>query len=243
MKELLAIRTKIHERVKVLRNIDYFVSRPNFENLWILSTPEQKEELKEAIKLENKELVINWYQHHPYTDIGEQTLVQLRETAREMHIPNYSRLSKVDLLLTIKRIKENPSKEEDIVQVNMVPEIRKLVDLMTPLMIEATIPEDYFNLPEEIDLFSQNLVAEGYTWIEKIYNNEHRAAKNIKGLLSEEMWERYRLWADFGDHREVILLTEALQKFRKAVMSAKRPMIFKKSYVKSLITKIKKEYN
>jgi hypothetical protein len=242
MEELLKIRSKIHERVKVLRNIDYFISRPNFENLWVLSTPEQKEALRTAIGSKDKDSVIIWYRNHPFTDIGELSLIQLRETARLLSIHNYSRLSRVELLLAIKSAKECPNNVKEKIKVNYIPEIRKIVDLMIPIMIEATVPEDYFNLPEEVEFFPQELLQEGYEWIEKIYNKEHREAKNIKGLLSEEMWERYRSWADFGDHREVILLTEALQKFRKIVMNAKRPVIFKKSYVKTLIHKVKKEY-
>lgn len=242
MEELLRIRNKIHERVKTLRNIDYYISRPNFENLWVLSTVEQKQELKQAIKSKNKDAVINWYKNHPFTDIGELSLVQLRETARLLFIHNYSRLTRVELLLAIKSAKEQPNNVQEKVKISYAPEIRKIVDLMIPIMIEATVPEDYFNLPDEVEFFPQELLKEGYEWIERIYNKEHREAKNIKGLLSEEMWERYRQWADFGDHREVVLLTEALQKFRKTVMNAKRPMIFKKSYVKILIHKVRKEY-
>lgn len=242
MQELREIRSKIHEEAKRLRNIDYILGRPSFENLWMLSTDEQKEKLRIGINNRSKDYIINWYKNHPLIDIGEQSLLQLRETGKLMCIHNYSRLSKIELLSAIKNAKENPTCviEHPLENGEMIQEIRKLLDLMQPLLIEADVPEDYLDFPEDARYFEPETIEIAYKWITGIYNTEWRAAKSIKNLLSEEMWERYRTWADFGDHREVILLTEAIQKLRKAIMNGSRPNLFKKNQVKVMLNRLKK---
>jgi len=240
MQELRNIRLKIHEEAKILRNIDYILSRPSFENLWVLSSEAQKEDLQKYIVERSKDNIINWYKNHKLLDIGEQTLSQLRETAKTLCVPNYSRMSKPELLLAIKIVTENPEMP-DMTPIDMIPEMRKFIDTMRPLMIEATIPEDYLDFPEEAEDFDIKIISDAYLWLEEVYNKEFRGAKSIKSLLSEEMWERYRAWADFGDHREVLLLTEALQCLRKKIMTAQRPILFKRTMMKAYIIKLRKE--
>lgn len=242
MQELRELRSAIHEEAKRLRNIDYILGRPSFENLWVLSDEPQKLRLKAALMSKHKDAIINWYKSHPLIDIGEQTLIQLRETAKEMCIHNYSRLSKIELLVAVKSAKINPVSpiEHPLENGEMIIEIRRLCDLMNSILIEANIPEDYLDFPEDAKYFEQHIIEVAHRWILGIYNKEYREAKAIKSLLSEEMWERYRTWADFGDHREVVLLTEAIQKLRKVVMIGSRPELFKKASQKSMLHRLKR---
>ena len=242
MQELREMRSTIHEEAKRLRNIDYILGRPQFENLWILSDDSQKQRLKAALLSKHKDAIITWYKNHPLIDIGEQSLIQLRETAKEMCIHNYSRLSKIELLVAVKSAKINPvcPVAHPLENSDMILEIRKTCDLMEPLLIEANIPEDYLDFPEDAKYFEQHVIEVAHKWILGIYNKEYREAKAIKSLLSEEMWERYRTWADFGDHREVVLLTEAIQKLRKIMMTGSRPELFKKASQKSMLHRLKK---
>jgi len=242
MQELREMRSKIHEEAKRLRNIDYILGRPSFENLWVLSDNKEKDRLRIALLSKHKDAIINWYKNHPLIDIGEQTLIQLRETAKEMCIHNYSRLGKIELLVAIKSAKINPVclSEHPLENGEMITEIRRICDLMEPILIEANIPEDHLDFPEDAKYFEQHVIEAGHRWILEIYNNEYREAKTIKSLLSEEMWERYRAWADFGDHREVVLLMEAIQKLRKKITAGNRPELFKKASQKSMLHRLKK---
>ena len=242
MQELYEMRSKIHVEAKRLRNIDYILGRPSFENLWILSDDKEKERLRVGLHNKSKDFIIDWYKSHPLIDIGEQTLIQLRETAKDLCIHNYSRLSKIELLVAIKSVKMNPVdiSEHPLGNAEMIVEIRKTCDLMSTLLIEANILEDYLDFPEDSRFFEQYIIEAAHKWILGIYNKEYREAKAIKGLLSEEMWERYRSWGEFGDHREVTLLTEAIQKLRRAIMTGKRPDLFKKPSVKSFLQRLKR---
>jgi hypothetical protein len=241
MDRLLKLRSRLHEKIKTLRNIEYIIGRPSFENLWILSDEPQQEKLLNFVEQKNKEEVINWYRNHPFLELGDLTTVQLREMGRKYYVLNYSRLSKMELLLALRQAKENPTTHTSISRKALIPEMKKLIQLMLPILTEAGIPEDYLYIHEEAEELDKSLIHESFNWIEQIYNNEYRAAKAIKSLLSDELWERYRSWNDFGDHRETILLTEALQKLRKTVMVAKRPDLFKKTIVRNLVQKMRKE--
>jgi len=242
MHDLRVLRSQIHEEAKRLRNIDYMLGRFSFENLWALSDDEQKEKLRLHILAKNKEAIINWYKNHPYIDIGEQSLAQLRETGKDLCVPNYSRLNKIELLSAIKQAKIQPicHVAHPMCVEDLIKEIRKYVDLMLPLLIEANVPDDYLDFPNDAVYFELHVIEEAHNWILEIYNNPYRGARSIKNLLSDEMWERYRTWNDFGDHREVVLLTEAIQKLRKAVMNGRRPNLFKKQVAKLYLNKLKK---
>jgi hypothetical protein len=240
MQDLQEIRARIHEKVKTLRNIDYIISRSSFENLWILSTPDQRDLLKGHLDQGNKEGVIVWYKNHPLLEIGEQSLIQLRETAKKYCVPHYSRMNKIELLIAVHKASANPVPIPEETE-DAFDDLVKLIDIMAPLCIEANIPEDYLQVPVEAKDFDARIIMEAYKWINEIYNTVYREAKSIKNLLSEEMWERYRTWNDFGDHREVILLTEALQKFRRAVVTGDRPDLFKKHKLKYFLNRLQKQ--
>lgn len=240
MQELEKLRSNLRKEVNTLRSLDYIIGQISFENLWIVSDEKDKKRLLEIIEKRNKERLITWVKNHPSIDIGEKSLTQLRDAARDLGIKNYSRLSKIELLLSIKEAKAKPNKTP-ATAVELIEEMRKLIDSMQVVFNEAGIKEDYINLPELVEHFDLNIIQNAYTWITSIYNGVFREVKGIKILLPEEMWERYRAWGGFGDHREVVLLNAALQKFRKEVVTVHRPDLFKKTKTASIIKKIKKE--
>ena len=71
-----------------------------------------------------------------------------------------------------------------------------------------------------------DLVEEAYVWIKGIFDAEYATILKIKKLLSEEMWERYRVWGGFEDHRESVMLREAHEAFRAKLVSKLRPAYF-----------------
>jgi hypothetical protein len=231
MKRLNKARTQLHTEVKNLRNIEYMIQQSSFESLWIVSDDKQRNTILGIITARDKMRLMNWIRKHPSLELGEMSLAQLKEKGRELKIKNYSRMNKPELLMMIVAT----DKQEIIVDLTikeMIAEISEFNAEMEQLMLEAGIPDEYLCLPDKIHVIDGKYIIEGYEWISEIYNNVYRDAKTIKNLLSEEMWERYSTWEDFDDHREVILLKDALMNLRKQVVNIKRPVLFKKSRIK-----------
>lgn len=69
---------------------------------------------------------------------------------------------------------------------------------------------------------------EAHDWIYSIYLQEYTAVMEVKRLLPDEIWERYRKWGDYESHREMQLLSEALERLRKRLIEKNRPKLFKR---------------
>ena len=241
MLELAKIKINLHNEVNNLRSIEHYLKQSHFENLWILSDENQKENLRKILKNRDKQRLINWIRRHPSLLLGEKSIRQLRDDAREAYIPNYSRMDKLELLTTLKNYKKEPIKPSDLTNRDMILEITKLSDEMTPLFVEAKIKDDYLFVEPAAINFDKKVILEAFDWMHKIRDNQYQKVKRTKMLLPDELWIRYRGWGDFGDHREVVLLNEGLLILRKAVINSSRPDLFKKSKVKSFINKLAKE--
>ena len=206
-----------------LRAIYYLLEKPEFEALWMMSTPEQQKNLKALIKQGNKENVFAWVENHPDRDLGEKSVVELREQARLSGLKNWSRLGRTDLILILKEVKDNPNYEHK--DFNFLEDLKTLVAEMNPILEEAGLRAGYLQV--SIKDFSKIEIKDAHAWLLKIYENEFARVKKIKGLLSPEMWHRYMSWDDFADHREVVLLKEALNNLKKVVQTSHRPKILK----------------
>jgi hypothetical protein len=241
MIELSKIKNDLHNEVNNLRSFEHYLKLPHFENLWMLSDEKQKENIRVILKNRDKLRLINWIRKHPSLLLGEKSIRQLRDDAREAYIPNYSRMDKLELLTTLKNHKKEPIKPSDLTNRDMILEITKLSDEMSSLFIEAKIKEDYLTIDPAAINFDKEIILEAFDWTHKIRDDQFQKVKRIKMLLTEEMWVRYKSWGDFSDHREVVLLNEGLQTLRKAVINSLRPDLFKKSKVKSFINKLAKK--
>jgi hypothetical protein len=115
-----------------------------------------------------------------------------------------------------------------------------MIKEMQPLLREAGIKDDYLVIMDDSEILYAAFIKEGYDWLEHIYSILWKAAYNIKKLLPNELWERYKTWEDFDNHREVKLLKQALVHLSKAVRSHKKPDFFKKGRVRVEIKKRKK---
>ena len=237
MEDLNKIRAEIHQKVNSLRNIKYMIDQESFSNLWIISDDEQKKVVVDILKRRDKLRLINWIRKHPSLELGEMGVAQLKDKARELKIPNYSRMNKVELLLAInasnKILPEDQANDLSIEQI--VKEIKGFNKQMEKLFNEAGIPDEYLYLPENVEFIDVKYLIEGYEWISEIHNTVWRNAHSIKKLLPDELWERYKSWEAFEDAREVILLNEALVNLKKQVVNSNRPVLFKKSRLKSII--------
>jgi hypothetical protein len=241
MIELTKMKTDLHNEVNNLRSLEHYLKQQHFENLWMLSDEAQKDNLRKILKNRDKYRLINWIRKHPSLLLGEKSIRQLRDDAREAYIPNYSRMDKLELLTTLKNYKKTPIKPSDLTNRDMILEITKLSDEMSALFLEAKIKEDYLFVDPAAINFNKKVILEAFDWMHKIRDDEYQKVKRTKMLLPDELWIRYKGWGDFGDHREVVLLNEGLQTLRKAVVNSSRPDLFKKSKVKSFINKLAKE--
>jgi len=108
-----------------------------------------------------------------------------------------------------------------------INKIRRLFDEMRPILIEAGINFKFYELPEK-DQVKVEWCHEALNWLKEIYESVYKDTLKIKELLPEEIWLRYKLWGDFDEHREVILLNTALRKLHSRMVVLKRPIFFKK---------------
>ena len=240
MIELSELRQKLHQEVNNLRSIEHYLKQPHLENLWILSNKKKKDELIDIIEKKDKQKLMNWIRRHPSLELGEKTIRQLREDAKELFITNYSRMDKLELLMALKNREKEPIEPSSLSRREMILEITKLIEEMSGLFPEAKIKEDYLSIDPAAVNFSKEIILEAFNWVREVHGDQFQKVKRVKMLLSDEMWERYKAWEDFSDHREVVLLNEGLQNLRKAIVTSSRPDLFKSTKVKSLIKKLEK---
>ena len=208
----------------------------------MISESEQIEALKTILTKKDKIKLIDWIRRHPSILLGEKSIRQLRNDARDLCLPGYSRMNKIELLTALKNYKKDPLKPSELTNREMILIMNELLDEMSVLFEESRIKENYLTIDPEAVNFDTGVITEAFSWLQRLHDKEYQKAKDIKSLLPEETWIRYKSWgSDFSDHREVVLLNEALQNLRKAVVNSTRPDLFKSSKVKSLVKKVEKE--
>lgn len=99
-------REILHAKILRLRSIEGIVCSLMFERLWDDSSKEQRGEAITFIKKENKVKIQNWMRIHPSLELGELSTSRLKELARKMRVPNYSRKTKVELIQSIKEAED-----------------------------------------------------------------------------------------------------------------------------------------
>lgn len=97
---------EIHSQVLTLRNLENLISKTSFHRLYESSSPEEKKQIYDIIQNGNKEEVARWMITHPDLEPGEMSLKGLRLLAARLHIVNYSRKSKLELIQALQS-KEN----------------------------------------------------------------------------------------------------------------------------------------
>jgi hypothetical protein len=88
-----------------MRSIDALINTETFEELWNQSKQEDQEAVTKYIEDRDKTKIIEWIKGHPSLDIGESPVSYLRKIAKDLKIPNYSRLLKDQLIRRIKQKK------------------------------------------------------------------------------------------------------------------------------------------
>ena len=112
--ELTKIRKQIHSDLLDLRNAERFVFGDRFEEAYKKAKDEERKNVEKFIverdisnlKAWSKRILSNG------ESLDSMNFGQLRERAREVGIPKYNRLNKVQLLSTIRRQEKIDGKEE-----------------------------------------------------------------------------------------------------------------------------------
>jgi len=123
---------------------------------------------------------------------------------------------------------------------DMICEMQVMVNEMGPMILESGIKHNYLDHHPDAILLPIEMIREAYRWIKNIFKTSYDDVMIIRKLLPEDMWKRYMAWGDFGEHREVVLLTEKLKIFKKAIVTQTKPDFYKKGLVNAEFKKLKK---
>lgn len=101
MQGLIKLREESHNRMLRYRSIDYIVLTSVFSDLWKEASDEDKKIIELLVRNGDKKAVLQYIKNNPSRDLSELTWRELTEKARIYQIPNYSRLSRNDLMIKI----------------------------------------------------------------------------------------------------------------------------------------------
>ena len=108
---------------------------------------------------------------------------------------------------------------------------------MKSILINLSINLKNFTLPDSkiMNQLSGDIIKSGYLWVFHIHEHEYRDLKRTKGLLSEEVWNRYFTWKWSDDTREMKMLRDDIKNLRSVWHVSQRPEIFCKGKIKEYL--------
>jgi len=222
--ELTETRVKLHENVLRLRAIERLIRKEKFESLFAISGIELQARALQFIEAQDLDGLLNWMSSHPAVPYHEKSLTELRGLCKQHVIPNYSRLTKQELIRRLEK--------DDLVSSGMMPEMADMVTrvpaffhTMLPIIMEAGIRETYLSCPDDLTIIPQETVTEGYIWLRDLYANEYTKVMAIKKLLPEATWRQYANWGLMDEHQESVELKARLVILKEAVRKS-RPFLF-----------------
>lgn len=217
------------------------IINPHFSSLWNRSSEEEQNKVQKMVLDGDRDGLAGWIKNHPDKELGEKNSIQLKKIARELGIKNYSRMDKSTLISSIQQINNKTEAEPNEDPTEMLTVMFDLINEMEPLLIEAKVTNEYFSITDRVIELDNGFIQEAYDWLLKSYTGVYKNAYDIKKLLPQETWDRYRGWAMFGEHREVELLEKELKRVRRVFVSAKRPTLFKQTAIKKILDRIDAE--
>ena len=97
---------EVHDRFLQMKPVLCLVDNPKFQELWRLSDSATRHRALHAINNRDPVTVREWMAEHPSIDVEDLPISQLRQRGSRLAIPRYSRMSKEDLILAIKKAGE-----------------------------------------------------------------------------------------------------------------------------------------
>lgn len=96
---------------------------------------------------------------------------------------------------------------------------------------DVSIKQDHLSIPENASILRADFIRPAYHWMVEVYEVEYNDVQEIKRLLKPEIWQRYKAWGGFDEHREMVLLKARLSDLRQRLVSRDRPDFFKKTKI------------
>lgn len=112
-------------------------------------------------------------------------------------------------------------KKELIIKIGI--EIQAMRSIFEEMKIKQTMFDHVFDV-EAAETTHLDVIREAYNWVHDVFTNEYAKVLSVRKLLSEELWERYKKWGGFEEHRESKMLNEALAALRKKLIMKFKPV-------------------
>ncbi len=103
---LAKLQADFHEVMLNYRRLDEILKSNKFERLWEDSIEKQRIVVRRHIMIGDRARVLRWIKKHPSLELGEKTLMELKDIAKRESVRNYSRLSKPELVKVIKECED-----------------------------------------------------------------------------------------------------------------------------------------
>ena len=103
----------VDEMTKGMRNIFNYVHTNQFKNIWLASSIDQQREALALIKAADKKGLVSWFSNHLSIDYGEKSFKSLVHFAKRYRIKNYSRLTRVALILELEKHDEEERQQQE----------------------------------------------------------------------------------------------------------------------------------
>jgi hypothetical protein len=229
--EIVNIVDSVHEQLLSLRAIKYIIEKDMFKWLWDKSTHSERADVLVYIQNLEKDKLINWINTHRMSDISDYTTRQLKDTARVLKVANWSRLSKMELIVSIKAKEDHMALSNQV----MLDEIKSHLKRIIPGAIAANVDPNIYCFYPDVENLDKRLstvfIRPAFIFVQTFCETTISRFEEVKALLPDEIWERYHKWGieNFTDCREVKMLNEVLRAIRRELKSEKRPDFFKKS--------------
>lgn len=124
----------------------------------------------------------------------------------------------------------------------MLEEMHKNAGAIMTILLEedVQIKPDYLHIPENSEKLRADFIRPAFHWLKEVYAREYYDVREVKKLLPDHIWKRYKDWGGFDEHRECVMLREALSQLRRAVVARTRPDFFKKTIIAKKFKEIAK---
>lgn len=103
VKGLQFLQEEIHNRLLRLRRLDFLISSRVFALIFESSNDDSRKEVIDLIREEDVEKLKKWMRNSSTLDLGELKFGTLRDLARKLHVPYYSKLRKHELIKEVER--------------------------------------------------------------------------------------------------------------------------------------------
>jgi hypothetical protein len=111
-------------------------------------------------------------------------------------------------------------------KVEMLAEMTALETEMRSTLTTVKIDENRLSVPEGSEKLRADFIRPGHHWLVALHGNEFKLVQKAREFCTEEVWEMYEILGE-DDLVEVRDLRKALNVFRMAVISRKRPDFYK----------------